>query len=149
MKLITNISDFYHGIEILNYFCKAKNISEGDQFLTLKPVCSISPIGLYNRISTLLNEFPIKCVGVIEAERSIFQLEIQNYKDQFIPQSFFHCHIIAKSTPDILHLRNSWIDQNEGYLQSFTRKEINNLEGLVCYISKQINLNKALRVFAN
>ncbi len=149
MKVLNDISDFYLGQELLNYHSRKKNLTEGDQFLTFKPVKSISVDGLIQQISDLLNQFPVACVGVIEAERSIFQNKIQDYRDMFIPESFFHCHMIAKNSPMILSLKRSWIELNEGLIQSFHRKEVNNLPGLVCYLSKQITDNPSLKIFVN
>ena len=41
MNLLTNIQDFHHGTELLNYYCKQKSLTEGDWFLTLKPTRQI------------------------------------------------------------------------------------------------------------
>jgi hypothetical protein len=149
VKLLNNITDFYHGQELLSYHCRKNYLTEGDQFLTFKPINATTFDSLYKQISILLSEYPIRCVGVIEAERSLFQQEIQNYRDQFIPESFFHCHMIAKDSPDILPLERSWIEINKGYKYSIYRKEVNNLPGLVCYLSKQINHNPTLKYFFN
>lgn len=149
MNILNEISDFYHGQELLNYHSRKKNLTEGDQFLTFKPVNSTTVDVLVGQISDLLIQFPVSCIGVIEAERSIFQNKIQDYRDMFIPDSFFHCHMIAKSTQEILSLQRSWIDLNEGFVQSFHRKEVNNLPGLICYFSKQINDNPTIRFFEN
>jgi hypothetical protein len=149
MKILNDISDFYHGQELLNYHSRKKKLSEGDQFLTFKPVNSTTVDDLINQISDLLVQFPVSCIGVIEAERSVFQNKIQDYRDMFIPESFFHCHMIAKNTPEILSLQSFWIDLNEGLIQSFHRKEVNNLPGLVCYLSKQIIDNPSLKIFVN
>jgi hypothetical protein len=149
LKILNGISDFYHGQELLNYHSRKKNLTEGDQFLTLKPVNSTTVDTLFSKISELLVQFPVSCIGVIEAERSVFQNSIQDYRDMFIPDSFFHCHIIAKTTPEILSLQRTWIDFNEGLVQSFHRKEVNNLSGLICYFSKQINENPTICIFEN
>jgi hypothetical protein len=149
VKILNDISDFYHGQELLNYHSRKKNLTEGDQFLTFKPVNSITVEDLLSQISNLLVQFPVSCIGVVEAERSIFQSNIQDYRDMFIPESFFHCHMIAKNTPEILSLQSFWIDLNEGLRQSFHRKEVNNLPGLVCYLSKQINSNPTVTLFIN
>jgi hypothetical protein len=149
VKILNEISDFYHGQELLNYYSRKKNLTEGDQFLTLKPVKSTSVDVLLGQISDLLVQFPVRCIGVVEAERSIFQHNIQDYRDIFIPKSFFHCHMIAKNTPEILPLQRSWINLNEGLFHSFHRKEVNNLSGLICYFSKQINENPTVCIFEN
>jgi hypothetical protein len=149
VKILNDISDFYHGQELLNYHSRKKNLTEGDQFLTFKPVNSITVEDLLSQISNLLVQFPVSCIGVVEAERSIFQSNIQDYRDMFIPESFFHCHMIAKNTPEILALQRSWVDLNEGLVLSFHRKEVNNLTGLVCYLAKQIPENPSVKVFVN
>jgi hypothetical protein len=149
VTILNDISDFYHGQELLNYHSRKKGLSEGDQFLTLKPVKSTSVDVLIGQISDLLIQFPVSCIGVIEAERCIFQNNIQDYRDMFIPESFFHCHMIAKTRPEILALQRSWIDLNEGLFHSFHRKEVNNLPGLVCYLVKHIPDNPSVKVFVN
>ena len=126
MNQLTNITDFYHGTDLLKYHCKRKNITEGDRFLTLKPVNTISIESIYNQISNLMIKNPLRCVGVIEAERSVFEGNIQKYSDNFMPPSFFHCHIAAKNCPEILQFKNNWINLNVGLIQSFYIKEINN-----------------------
>lgn len=145
MKILNDISDFYHGQELLNYHSRKKKLSEGDQFLTFKPVNSTTVDDLMNQISDLLVQFPVSCIGVIEAERSIFQNKIQDYQDLFIPESFFHCHMIAKNTPEILSFQSYWIDLNEVLIQSIHRKEVNNLPGLVCYLEKTDQLTMPSR----
>jgi hypothetical protein len=149
MNLLPEIKDFYHGSEVLTYHCKVKSLTEGDQFLTLKPVAPSSIDSLVQELGSIFVLSPISCVGVIEAEKSLFQPQIQKYGDQFIPVSFFHCHIIAKNSPDILALKHAWVEANEGYVQSFDRKEVYNLQGLVYYFSKQIKQNPSLQFFTN
>lgn len=149
MTVLNYISDFYHGKELLNFHSRRKKLTEGDQFLTFKPVNATTVEDLLSQFSDLLFQFPLICVGVIEAERSVFQSRIQDYQDMFIPDSFFHCHMIAKNSPEILSLQRSWVDLNEGLPQSFHRKEVNNLSNLVCYLTKQIPDNPSLRFFVN
>jgi hypothetical protein len=149
MNLLTNIQDFHHGTELLNFYCKQKSLTEGDQFLTLKPTRQIPLNSLVTLLDGLLSSYPLKCVGVIEAEKSIFQRSIQKYQDQFIPPSFFHCHLISRNSPDLIHFKQSWVEHNDNNPLSFSRKEVYNLSGLVSYISKQVNLNPVIKVFEN
>ena len=147
MKLINTISDFHHGVDVLSYHCRKLNLTEGDMFITLKPICAATSHDLYSQISLIVNKHPIQCVGVIEAEKSIFQHHIQKYSDQFLPPVFYHGHLIVKNSPGLLEFKKTWVEQNENSFQAFNRKEVFDLLGLVNYISKQVNNNPSFRAF--